>query len=155
MHDYTGITQKLDSILGNKTALKLEQLRKLIYNAYKFICIYTPLRKGLFMGQQVNVNIRIDSDIKKQADILFNEFGLNFTTAVNAFIRQSLRERAIPFQIRDISYPAEPTNEVLLSEGRDLIKSIREDSIRNGTDKMTIAEINALISKSRKERRAL
>jgi antitoxin component of RelBE/YafQ-DinJ toxin-antitoxin module len=34
------------------------------------------------MGQQINVNIRIDSDIKKEADILFRGFGLNFSAGI-------------------------------------------------------------------------
>ncbi len=51
------------------------------------------------MAQQINVNIRMDKDIKEQADNLFNELGFNLTTVVNTFVRQS-RERAIPFQIK-------------------------------------------------------
>lgn len=102
------------------------------------------------MGQQINVNIRIDSDIKKQADLLFNDFGLNFTTAVNAFIRQALRERAIPFQIKAV----EPNRKALLAEGRELMVSIQEDSIMNGTDKMTMEEIDAEIAAYRREKGA-
>ncbi len=52
------------------------------------------------MAQQINVNIRMDKDIKEQADNLYSELGFNLTTAVNAFVRQCLRERAIPFQIK-------------------------------------------------------
>ena len=52
------------------------------------------------MSQQINVNIRMDKETKEQADNLFSELGFNLTTAVNAFVRQALRERAIPFQIK-------------------------------------------------------
>ncbi|MGL4208177.1 MAG: type II toxin-antitoxin system RelB/DinJ family antitoxin [Candidatus Adiutrix sp.] len=52
------------------------------------------------MGQQINVNIRMDSEVKENADALFNELGFNLTTAINAFVKQALRERAIPFHIR-------------------------------------------------------
>ena len=48
---------------------------------------------------QTNVNIRIDEDLKKDAEALFAELGLNMTSAVNIFIRQSLREKGIPFEI--------------------------------------------------------
>ena len=48
--------------------------------------------------QQIDVNIRMDKDIKEQADILFDNLGFNLTTAVNAFIKQAIREQAIPFQ---------------------------------------------------------
>ena len=47
-----------------------------------------------------SMNIRMDSDIKKQAQELFSEFGLDMTTAVNMFLRQAIRQRAIPFELR-------------------------------------------------------
>ena len=46
-----------------------------------------------------NVSFRIDTDIKNQADKLFADLGLNMTTAFNIFLRQSVREGSIPFQI--------------------------------------------------------
>jgi len=46
-----------------------------------------------------SVSFRIDADIKKQADELFAELGLNMTTAFNIFLRQSIREGRIPFDI--------------------------------------------------------
>jgi len=47
-----------------------------------------------------NMNIRMDSEIKAQAQALFAQFGLDMTTAVNMFLRQALRERGIPFELR-------------------------------------------------------
>ena len=49
--------------------------------------------------KNVNVTLRVDEDLKKQADALFSELGLNLTTAFNIFLRQSVREQQIPFQI--------------------------------------------------------
>ena len=51
------------------------------------------------------VNIRIDDGIKDKADFLFNELGLNMTTAINIFIRQVVRQGGIPF---DININADP-----------------------------------------------
>ena len=42
----------------------------------------------------------MDADLKAQADALFNELGMNLTTAFNIFVRQSLREGGIPFKVR-------------------------------------------------------
>jgi antitoxin component of RelBE/YafQ-DinJ toxin-antitoxin module len=81
--------------------------------------------------------------------LCFSWIGLNFTTAINAFIRQALRERAIQFQIRAV----EPTRKILLAEGRELMKSIQEDSARNGTDKITMDEIDEEIATYRREKR--
>lgn len=46
-----------------------------------------------------NVSFRIDSDLKAQADSLFSQLGMNMTTAFNIFLRQSVREGCIPFEI--------------------------------------------------------
>ncbi|WP_342547471.1 type II toxin-antitoxin system RelB/DinJ family antitoxin [Paenibacillus sp. FSL P2-0089] len=48
---------------------------------------------------QTNINIRIDEDLKKEAELLFSDLGLNMTTAINIFVRQSLRQGGIPFEI--------------------------------------------------------
>ena len=47
-----------------------------------------------------NVSIRMDTELKAQADALFAELGMNLSTAFNIFVRQSLREGGIPFEIR-------------------------------------------------------
>jgi len=41
----------------------------------------------------------MDADLKIQADKLFNELGMNMSTAFNIFVRQSLREGRIPFEV--------------------------------------------------------
>ncbi len=42
----------------------------------------------------------MDSDVKAEADALFNELGMSLTTAINIFIRESLREGGIPFAVK-------------------------------------------------------
>ena len=49
--------------------------------------------------KNVNITLRVDEDLKKQADILFSDLGLNISTAFNIFLRQSVREQQIPFSI--------------------------------------------------------
>ncbi len=49
--------------------------------------------------KNVNVTLRIDEDLKRQADTLFAELGLSLSTAFNIFLRQSVREQQIPFQV--------------------------------------------------------
>jgi len=48
---------------------------------------------------QTTVNIRIDEDLKKQAESLFSDFGMNTTTAFTIFAKAVVRERKIPFEI--------------------------------------------------------
>ena len=47
-----------------------------------------------------NVTIRMDEGLKKQSEALFNEMGLNMTTAITLFIKTAVRENRIPFEIR-------------------------------------------------------
>jgi DNA-damage-inducible protein J len=45
------------------------------------------------------VNIRIDDDLKARADNIFEELGLNMSTAFTMFVRQTIRQGGIPFEI--------------------------------------------------------
>lgn len=50
-------------------------------------------------GTNTNISIRMDSELKAQAEALFTELGMNLSTAFNIFVRQSLREGRIPFDV--------------------------------------------------------
>ena len=45
-----------------------------------------------------DVSIRMDSDVKTKAQELFDSIGLDMTTAVNMFLRQSIRQNGMPFE---------------------------------------------------------
>lgn len=52
---------------------------------------------------KISTSISIDSDVKKKAQELFADFGLDLSTAVNIFLRQAIRDNCIPFSIqRDV-----------------------------------------------------
>ncbi len=46
-----------------------------------------------------NINIRVDSKIKTQAQDVFTSLGLDMTTAINIFLRQAIRQHGIPFAV--------------------------------------------------------
>ena len=69
------------------------------------------------MAGSTNISIRMDSDLKAQADALFAELGMNLTTAFNIFIRQSLREGRIPFEV-SLNQPNKETLAALLEAER-------------------------------------
>ena len=56
------------------------------------------------MADSVNVTIRLDREVKENAEKLFNGFGMNLSTAFNVFARQALRQGKIPFEIYDPFY---------------------------------------------------
>ena len=55
-----------------------------------------------------NLNIRTDKAIKDRAEKIFNELGLNMTTAVNMFLNASIRTHGIPFDLK-MDVPRETT----------------------------------------------
>jgi DNA-damage-inducible protein J len=60
-----------------------------------------------------NLNIRVDKDLKEKADKLFDSLGLNMTTAINVFLRQCVREQAIPFRIQATPQEEVPNAETI------------------------------------------
>lgn len=81
-----------------------------------------------------NITIRIDEELKKQADELFSDLGLSMTAAFTAFVKQSVREQRIPFVISR-NLPNEETiraienaqNGVGISKGFSTVKDLMED----------------------------
>ena len=68
-----------------------------------------------------NLNIRTNQVIKDQAEEIFNELGLNMTTAVNMFLRTVIREHGIPFELK-LEAPND-TKAAAIEEGRKLMNS--------------------------------
>lgn len=65
----------------------------------------------------MNVTIRMDSDVKAKADALFAELGMSMSTAFNVFVRQSLREGRIPFEV-SLNHPNKETISAMLEAER-------------------------------------
>ena len=64
-----------------------------------------------------NISIRMDTKLKAQAEELFSERGMNLSTAFNIFVRQSLREGGIPFEIT-LNQPNKETIAAMLEAQR-------------------------------------
>lgn len=61
-----------------------------------------------------NVTIRMDTEVKKEAEELFNDLGLNLTSAINMFIRKAIAEQGIPFEVRKtVNYNSETIQAML------------------------------------------
>ena len=81
-----------------------------------------------------NVTIRIDEDLKKQAEDLFSDLGLNMTTAFIAFIKQSVREQRIPFML---------TRNIPNKETQSAIEEIQE--LKKLKNKKTYSSFSELV----------
>lgn len=48
---------------------------------------------------KISTNITIDADIKKQAQELFADLGMDLSTAINIYLKKALAEQGIPFEV--------------------------------------------------------
>lgn len=90
------------------------------------------------------VTMRIDDKLKKDAEELFDELGMNMTTAFTVFIKKAVREQRIPFEI-SADYPNavtrsafEETERILKDPNRktynsaeEMIGDILKDEVQN------------------------
>ena len=103
------------------------------------------------MAETTNLSIRIDSNLKNEADKIFNALGMNLTTAINVFVRQAVMQKKIPFEITLST--GENIKKISMKEAIAASERIWQQSVQNGTDKITLEEINAEIAASRVERK--
>ena len=66
------------------------------------------------VADTTNISIRMDKSLKKEADKLFSEMGMNLSTAFNIFVRQAIREQAFPFNISLGGRPNRDTIEAMI-----------------------------------------
>lgn len=59
-----------------------------------------------------NINVRVDADLKKEAETLFNDLGLNMSTAVTMFLKSAVANDGIPFDVKRV-HPNDETKAAL------------------------------------------
>jgi len=92
--------------------------------------------------QTTTINVRVDETIKRNVEQLFDNMGMNISTAVNIFFRQCLMEEALPFQPK--------IKRTSLSEA---LKEAQEQAKENGASGMAMDEINSIVAEVRREMR--
>ncbi len=50
-----------------------------------------------------NINIRIDSNLKQEAERLFTDLGLNMTSAITMFLKTAVMREGIPFEVKRVA----------------------------------------------------
>ena len=104
------------------------------------------------MANTTNLSIRLDRELKEEADKIFSSMGMSLTTAITVFVRQAVRERKIPFEI---SLLESEDNLAILREAFMASERIWQSSVQNETDDLTLDEINAEIAAARLDKQAL
>ena len=49
---------------------------------------------------KTSMSIRLDSEVKEQAQQVFNDLGMDMTTAINIFLRQAIQYQGLPFDVK-------------------------------------------------------
>ena len=78
------------------------------------------------------LQIRVEDSLKEQAMALFERLGLDLPTAVRIFLKKSVAENGVPFEIK--------------ARGLDALYALNEDAVKNGKSGMTEEEIEAEIA---------
>ena len=54
----------------------------------------------IIMAKIPNYICRLDNDIKRRSEAVYSELGINLSTAINVFLRESIRVGGFPFVVR-------------------------------------------------------
>ena len=87
------------------------------------------------------LQVRIDDDLKNRASALFNELGIDLSTAVRIFFMKCLAVGGFPFEMN-----VNNTTIKFLAA----LESMGRTSKELGNDKMTLDQINEIIDKARR-----
>ncbi|MBQ9377473.1 MAG: type II toxin-antitoxin system RelB/DinJ family antitoxin [Schwartzia sp.] len=72
------------------------------------------------MPKTANINLRIEPDVKAQADAVFSSLGISITDAINVFLHASIMEGGFPFQPRQPRYNRETLT--AMQEAKDIME---------------------------------
>ncbi len=78
------------------------------------------------------INVLVPIEVKEEATKIFNNLGLNMSTAMNIFLKKVIQERGIPFELKEPT----PSKELLeaLQEGEQIIEDIKNGKRKGYTD---------------------
>ena len=54
-----------------------------------------------------NINVRVDSELKQSAEALFDDLGLNMSSAITMFLKTAVSHDGIPFEVKRFTPNAE------------------------------------------------
>lgn len=80
------------------------------------------------------IQVRIDDSLKKKATKVFEEVGLDLSTAIKIFLKRSVQKKGIPFAMNQ--------EDIETASAIKNIMSMREDVAKSSACNMTLADIN-------------
>ncbi len=70
-----------------------------------------------------NINVRVDSALKEEAEELFNDLGLNMSSAINMFLRSAINYNGIPFEVKRLAPNPNAETKAALDEYEEMKKN--------------------------------
>lgn len=80
---------------------------------------YAMTTHGGIMAKTATINMRVNPQVKADAESIFSSFGMTLTEAINVFLHKSVMEGGLPFDVRQPRYNAE--TEAAIRESRDIM----------------------------------
>ncbi len=97
------------------------------------------------MPKTANINLRIEPDVKAQADAVFSSLGISITDAINVFLHASIMEGGFPFQPKQPRYNRETLTAI--QEAKDImagkVEAKRYSSLSDLLEDMDAGDANA------------
>lgn len=92
------------------------------------------------------LQIRVDNSLKNKAAQVFENLGIDISTAVRIFLKRSIMDNGIPFRM------TMPKEDYKATRGYRAMQELSENAAKNGLADMSLDEINAEINAYRAER---
>jgi DNA-damage-inducible protein J len=92
------------------------------------------------------LQVRVEDSLKNDAAEVFEQLGIDTSTAVRMFLKRTVMENGIPFKM---TLPKEPYR---AERGYRAMVELGDSAEKNGLSDMSLDEINAEIDASRRER---
>ena len=85
------------------------------------------------MAKTATINMRINPEIKSDAEAIFASLGMTLTEAINIFLHKAVMEGGLPFDVRQPRYNAE--TEAAMREARDIMAGkVKADSYESAAE---------------------
>jgi DNA-damage-inducible protein J len=90
----------------------------------------------------------MDKELRDNANAIFDELGIDMSTAIKMFLKKCVAEGGIPFSLKV------QTNKGYRSqEGMAALRELQREAEANGLSDMSLEEVNAEIAAYREERK--
>lgn len=86
------------------------------------------------------LQVRIDEDLKREATMVYEQLGIDLSTAIRMFLKKSVMVNGIPFEMK---------NNSSVDKTMAAINSMRNKSKQENIEDMSLDEINQIIKLAR------